>query len=108
MARELLFKLPSMQPIESHELTSVRGGFGALLGPLLNAAGPILNGVAGIIGASKSGGGGGGTAAAPPPAGAPAPAAAPPPSAASSGSSSTGGCGADGLCQVITNVSITR
>jgi len=95
-----------MQPIESHELTSVRGGFGALLGAALNAAGPILNGVAGIIGASKSGGGRGGTAAAPPPAGAPA--AAPPPSAASSGSSSTGGCGADGLCQVVTNVSITR
>ena len=64
-----------MQPFEAihHEqLTSVVGGLGALL----SAAGPILNGVASIIGAAKSGGGGGGGAAAAPPP--PTPAALPP------------------------------
>jgi hypothetical protein len=59
-----------LQLIHYEQLSSVVGGFGALL----SAAGPILNGVAGIIGAAKSGGGGG-AAAAPPP---PTPAALPP------------------------------
>lgn len=71
-----------MKPIDSIDLASVRGGLGgALLGTLAQSAGPILNGVASIIGASKSGGGGGGkseaaaaTAAAVAPAG-PAPSA---------------------------------
>jgi hypothetical protein len=63
-----------MQPIDLHNLETVRGGIGALLGGLAKAAGPILNGVAGIVGAAKSGGGGGG---APAPAQAPA---GPPPS----------------------------
>ena len=47
-----------MQPIQYEQLSTVVGGFGALL----QAAGPILNGVASIIGAAKSGG----AAAAPP------------------------------------------
>ena len=59
-----------MQPIEPEQLSTVVGGFGAIL----QAAGPILNGVANIIGAAKSGGGGA-PAAAPPP---PTPAALPP------------------------------
>ncbi len=46
-----------MKPIAPIDLDSVRGGFGALLGSLAQSAGPILNGVASIIGASKSGGG---------------------------------------------------
>ncbi len=46
-----------MKPIDSLDLDSVRGGVGgALLGTLAQSAGPILNGVASIIGASKSGG----------------------------------------------------
>jgi len=62
-----------MQPIELHDLHTVRGGFGALLGTLAQSAGPILNGVAGIIGAAKSGGGGGAPAqtSAPAPSGPP-------------------------------------
>jgi len=48
-----------MKPIDLTHLDSVRGGFGALIGSLAQSAGPILNGVANIIGASKSGGGGG-------------------------------------------------
>jgi len=59
-----------MQPIQYEQLSTVVGGFGALL----QAAGPILNGVANIIGASK----GGGAAAAPPPPPAAAAAALPP------------------------------
>ena len=58
-----------MHPIDPTTLSSVRGGAG-ILGALLQNAGPIMNGVASIIGASKSGGGGGGAAeppAAPPP-----------------------------------------
>ena len=64
-----------MQPLQAihyEQLSSVVGGFGALL----QAAGPILNGVASISGAAKSGGGGG--AAAAPPAPPPTPAALPP------------------------------
>ena len=53
-----------MQPIDPSQLAHVTGGAGgALLGSLLQNAGPIMNGVAGIIGAAKSGGGGGGGAA---------------------------------------------
>jgi hypothetical protein len=47
-----------MKPIDPIDLDSVRGGMGgALLGTLAQSAGPILNGVASIIGAAKSGGG---------------------------------------------------
>lgn len=42
-----------MDDIDNTQLDHVRGG----LGGLLQAAGPILNGVASIIGAAKSGGG---------------------------------------------------
>ncbi len=49
-----------MQPIDPALLTHVTGGAGgAILGSLLQNAGPIMNGVASIIGAAKSGGGGG-------------------------------------------------
>jgi bacteriocin-like protein len=95
-----------MKSLSEHELAHVTGGFGALLGPLLQAAGPIMNGVAGIIGAAKSGGGGGGGGAAP----AGPPPQAPPASAAMAGGggSSTGSTSADGLTQISTSVSITR
>src|SRR5258708_13282720 len=56
-----------MKALHHDQLSKVTGGFGALLGAALQAAPGILNGVAGIIGASKSGkggGGGGATAAA--------------------------------------------
>jgi hypothetical protein len=100
-----------MKSLTSHELSQVSGGFGALLGAALQAAGPIMQGVTGIIGAAKSGGGGGGGA--PPPAaaaggGAPPPAPPPMASAAGAGGSSTGSTSADGLTQITTNVSITR
>jgi hypothetical protein len=62
-----------MQTIDPDALSTVTGGFGALLGSLAQAAGPILNGVAGIIGASTSGGGGGGAPSAPSGGAAPAP-----------------------------------
>lgn len=52
-----------MQPIDTHDLENVRGGF---LGALLGAAPGILQGVSGIIAASKAGKGGGGG---PPPGG---------------------------------------
>ena len=53
-----------MKPIDTIDLDSVRGGtVGALLGTLAQSAGPILDGVASIIGAAKGGGGGGGQAA---------------------------------------------
>ena len=72
-----------MQPIDPNALSLVTGGAGgAILGSLLNAAGPIMNGVAGIIGAAKSGGGGGGGGAA---AGGAAPGPAPGPAPASGG-----------------------
>ena len=45
-----------MEPIDSQALSTVRGGFGAILGALLQAAPSILNGVSGIISASRSGG----------------------------------------------------
>lgn len=45
-----------MKPIDPHDLDTVRGGFGALLGGLAKAAGPILQGVAGIVGAARGGG----------------------------------------------------
>lgn len=55
-----------MQPIDPSLLAHVTGGAGgAILGSLLQNAGPIMNGVAGIIGAAKSGGGGGGGGGAP-------------------------------------------
>jgi len=70
-----------MQPIDPAQLALVTGGAGgALLGGLLQSAGPILNGVASIIGAAKSGGGA--QAAAP---------AQPAPEAAPSAAPSTGG-----------------
>jgi hypothetical protein len=50
-----------MEPIESIDtqaLATVHGGFGAILGALLQAAPGILQGVSGIISASKGGGGG--------------------------------------------------
>jgi hypothetical protein len=63
-----------MRNIDNDQLAAVRGGFAGLLA----AAGPILNGVASIIGAAKSGkgggGGGGGGAAAAAAVSAPAPA----------------------------------
>lgn len=77
MARGLLLLPHTMQPIDPADLERVIGGAGgAILGSLLNAAGPIMNGVAGIIGAAKSGGGGSGGAAAagPPPGAMPGPA----------------------------------
>lgn len=101
MARGLLIDLVTMKPtaltsLDSADLDRVRGGMGALLGSLLGNAGPILNGVASIIGAAKSGGGGGGssapTEAAPPAQAAPPPAAAPVQQAIAPGMPS-GGCG---------------
>jgi hypothetical protein len=69
----------TMQPIDRQALSTVTGGF---LGALLAAAPGILQGVSGIIAASKSGGGGGSQPApsAPPPQPAPASAPAPAPS----------------------------
>lgn len=64
---------PHLASLDRQELALVNGGFGALLGALLQAAPGILQGVSGIISASK-GGGGSGSAPAP----AAAPAAAPP------------------------------
>ena len=52
-----------MQPIDHDKLSRVTGGAGgAILGSLLQNAGPIMNGVASIIGAAKSGRGGAATA----------------------------------------------
>jgi len=62
-----------MQPIDNDSLKLVTAGAGgAILGSLLQNAGPIMNGVASIIGAAKSGGGG--AASGPPPGAAPGPA----------------------------------
>jgi hypothetical protein len=74
VAQRLLVVVLTMQPIDPESLSSVFGGSGALLGSLAQSAGPILNGIAGIIGAAKGGG-----ASAPAPAAAPEPA--PPPTA---------------------------
>lgn len=83
-----------MQPIDPSLLAHVTGGAGgAILGSLLQNAGPIMNGVAGIIGAAKGGGGGSAAAAAPPAAG-PAPGPAP----------SSGGGGADPLVSVSVSI----
>jgi hypothetical protein len=75
LARRVL-GLRTMQPIDREALSTVHGGF---LAALLSAAPAILQGVSGIISASKGGGGGGPppqqtAAAAPPPQPAPAPA----------------------------------
>src|SRR5262245_1884755 len=48
-----------MEPIETQALETVRGGFGAILGALLQAAPGIINSVSGLVSASKGGGGGG-------------------------------------------------
>ncbi len=91
-----------MQPIDPNALSLVTGGAGgAILGSLLNAAGPIMNGVAGIIGAAKSsggGGGGGGGAAAGGGGGGAAPGPAPGPAPAS------GGGGLDPLVSVSVSI----
>ncbi len=70
MAWGLLFYVTTMQPIDPIEsieptlLANVTGGFlGAILGSLLGNAGPILNGLASVIGATKSGRGDGDNAA---------------------------------------------
>jgi hypothetical protein len=80
-----------MQPIDPQALSSVHGGFAALLGALPG----ILQGVGGIIAASKSGGSKG-SAEPPPSAGpaqpAPAPAPAPSPSPAPAPSQSPCAC----------------
>ena len=86
-----------MQPIDNDSLARVTGGAGgAILGSLLQSAGPIMNGVASIIGAAKSGGGGGGggggAAAGPPPG--------PPPVA--------GGGGGDPLVSVAVSINGVR
>ena len=56
MARQLLW-WPGMEPIEAQALETVRGGFGAILGALLQAAPGIINSVSGLVSASKGGGG---------------------------------------------------
>jgi hypothetical protein len=76
VAQQVLRSL-RMESIDPQVLTSVRGGFGALLG-LLQAAPGILQGVTGLIGALK-GSGGTATASAQPQ---PQPTMATPPSAA--------------------------
>ncbi len=61
LAHRLLLLPVTMKPIDPSQLAHVTGGAGgAILGSLLQSAGPIMNGVAGIIGAAKSGKGGGG------------------------------------------------
>jgi len=50
---------PQPTTIDSIDLEQVRGGFGAILGSLLQAAPGIMQGVSGIISASKAGKGGG-------------------------------------------------
>jgi len=107
-----------MKPISLQELSNVTGGKGgAILGGLAKAGGAalqaapgILNGVAGIVGAAKSGGGGGGGGGAPPEGGgAPSPAA----MAGGPGPSGpmpappTGSVSADGLTKITNNVSIS-
>src|SRR5678815_264339 len=54
----------AMEPIDSQALENVRGGFGALLGALIQGAPGIINSISGLISASKGGGGGGQTAVA--------------------------------------------
>ena len=92
-----------MQPIDPKQLEHVVGGAGgAILGSLLQNAGPILNGVAGIIGAAKSGGGGGGggqAAAAP---------AAPPPGAQMAPAPVAGGGGGDPMVSVSVSINGVR
>jgi hypothetical protein len=93
-----------MQPIDRTQLAHVTGGAGgAILGSLLQNAGPIMNGVASIIGAAK-GGGGGGAAAAPaadPSAGA---AAAGPPPGSGGGGGGGGGGGANPLVAISVSI----
>ena len=89
---------PSPLPsISSADLSKVTGGF---LGAILGAVGPIMQGVTGIISASKAGkqqaaGGGGGAPAHAPSQGGPAP------------SGPTGSVSADGLTRITNNVSIS-
>ena len=89
-----------MQPIDNDSLKRVTGGAGgAILGSLLQHAGPIMNGVAGIIGAAKSGGGGGGGGGA---------AAGPPPGAAAGPAPVAGGGGGDPLVSVAVSINGVR
>jgi hypothetical protein len=87
---------PDLASLDRQALALVNGGFGALLGALLQAAPGILQGVSGIIGAAKSGGSAGSAPAGPTqaqpqpdPSAAQAMASAPP--AGSQGSPSPGG-----------------
>jgi hypothetical protein len=89
-----------VQTIDLQDLESVRGGFGALLGALLQAAPGILQGVGGIIAASKSGGGGGGApSGGPSGATAQASAGGQPPAQATASAASGSPC-AGGCCQM--------
>jgi hypothetical protein len=83
-----------VQPIDLQALSSVRGGFGALIGAALQAAPGILQGVSGIIAAAKGRGGDGGA-----PAGAPAQASAGQPPAQTASAAGGSPCGAGGCCQ---------
>jgi len=56
---------PDLASLDHQALALVNGGFGALLGALLQAAPGILQGVSGIIGAAKSGGSAGSAPAGP-------------------------------------------
>lgn len=88
-----------MQPIDPKQLEHVVGGAGgAILGSLLQNAGPIMNGVAGIIGAAKSGRGGGGGQAA----------AAPPPGAQMASAPVAGGGGGDPMVSVSVSINGVR
>ena len=77
-----------MQTIHDEDLRSVIGGAGFMdmLGPLLQNAGPIMNGISSIISAAK---GGGAQQQAPAPAPDPSQAAAPDPSAAAAAAQQT-------------------
>jgi len=98
----------AMEPIDSQALSTVRGGFGAILGALLQAAPGIMQGVSGIISASK-GGGSTQTAAAPaqPPTAAPtsaAPSLQPPTQMASAPSGGGCRCCSDMLAPSVQNI----
>jgi hypothetical protein len=91
-----------MQPIDPKQLERVVGGAGgAILGSLLQNAGPIMNGVAGIIGAAKGGGGGGGG-------GGGAAAAGPPPGAQMAPAPAAGGGGGDPMVSVSVSINGVR
>lgn len=87
-----------MEPIDLQTLSTVRGGFGAILGALLQSAPSIISSISGLVSASKGGSGQTAVAQGQPPAAAPTGAPAQPASPTQMASAPSGGSSPCSCC----------